>query len=111
MPIPDVIESKIEVLAALCAKSKVLALYLFGSALTDQFGEKSDLDFLVKFEGVEPLDYADHFFDFQEALGNLFRRNIDLVEIQTLRNPYFKKAVEESKVLIYERGKNFDMAA
>ena len=91
-------------LAALCAKHHVVALDLFGSALTDRFGPESDLDFVVMFGAVTPEDYADNFFDFRDALAALFQRKIDLVEVQTLNNPYFKQVVEQTKQPVYARG-------
>jgi predicted nucleotidyltransferase len=91
-------------LAELCTKYHVVALDLFGSALTDHYGPESDLDFVVKFGAVPPEDYADNFFDFRDALAALFQRKIDLVEVQTLKNPYFKQVVEKTKQPIYARG-------
>ena len=91
-------------LSALCAKYHVAALDLFGSALTEHFGPESDLDFVVMFEGVPPEDYADNFFDFRDALAALLQRKIDLVEVQTLKNPYFKQVVEKTKQPVYARG-------
>ena len=111
MDLPVFIKSEISSLKLLCQKHKVASLYLFGSALTPQFNTQSDLDFLVTFGAVPPLDYADNFFDLRDALSQLFQRRIDLVEAQTLRNPYFKKVVEKTKVLIYAGGPGVQMAA
>ncbi len=91
-------------LAELCAKHHVVALDLFGSALTERFGPESDLDFVVMFGAVSPEDYADNFFDFRDALTALFQRKIDLVEVQTLKNPCFKQVVESTKQPVYARG-------
>jgi len=52
---------------------------------------------------VSPEDYADNFFDFRDALAVLFQRKIDLVEVQTLKNPYFKQVVENTKQPVYAR--------
>lgn len=91
-------------LVELCNKYHVEALDLFGSALTDRFAPESDLDFVVAFGRVPPEDYADNFFDFRDALAALLKRKIDLIEVQTLKNPYFKKVIEKSKQPIYARG-------
>jgi hypothetical protein len=88
-------------LEILCRQYHVKQMYLFGSALTTKYRPDSDLDFLVTFQDVDPLEYADNFFDFRDALSQLFQRNVDLVEIQTLKNPYFKSAVEATKVIVY----------
>jgi len=94
----------------LCRQYHVKQLYLFGSVLTKKFRPDSDLDFLVTFQGVEPLEYADNFFDFRDALAQLFQRKVDLVESQTLKNPYFKSAVDATKVIVYG-GPDREMAA
>ena len=46
-------------------------------------------------------DYFDNFFDFKYALENLFGRKVDLLEEQTIKNPYLKKNVDATKTLIY----------
>ena len=35
------------------------------------------------------------------GLQDLFGREVDLVEEQTIRNPYFRKSVDSTKQLIY----------
>ena len=97
-------------LEILCRQYHVKQMYLFGSALTTKYRPDSDLDFLVTFQDVAPLEYADNFFDFRDALSQLFQRKVDLVESQTLKNPYFKSAVEATKVIVYG-GPDCEMAA
>ena len=59
-------------LSKLCREFHVLRLELFGSALSDAFdSERSDLDFLVEFQQLQPSDYATAFFAFKEALERL----------------------------------------
>lgn len=89
-------------LEALCRRYGVLRLDLFGSAATgqDRFGE-SDLDFLVEFLPLEPGRYADAYFGLLESLQDLFGRPVDLVVDSSIKNPYFRKAVEQSKALLY----------
>ncbi len=97
-------------LEILCQQYHVRQLYLFGSALATTFRPDSDLDFLVTFQDVEPLEYADNFFDFRDALAQLFQRKVGLVESQTLKNHYFKSNVEATKVIVYG-GPDREMAA
>jgi uncharacterized protein with HEPN domain/predicted nucleotidyltransferase len=63
-------------------------MYLFGSALTSNFNEKSDIDFLVKFKPIELSKYFENYIDFKENLQSLFGREVDLLEEQTLRNRF-----------------------
>jgi predicted nucleotidyltransferase len=82
---------------------KVKRAYAFGSSLTNNFNDSSDIDFLVRFEdGMQPEDYSDNYFNLLFSLQDLFKREIDLVSEPSIRNPYFKKSVNNSKQLIYE---------
>jgi predicted nucleotidyltransferase len=94
-------KDKIKSIIHLCKTHKVKELYIFGSAITKQFGSSSDVDFLVEFEGIDVVDYFDNYMDFKDKLENLLGRNIDLVENQAIRNPIFRQSVDRSKQLIY----------
>ena len=80
---------------------KVRRLYAFGSAVTGQFKPDSDIDLIVDFEPMEVKEYADNYFDFKFALEDTLHRSVDLLEEQALKNPYFQKAVENQRRLIY----------
>jgi hypothetical protein len=81
----------------------VKELYVFGSVLTELFNKNSDIDFLVKFGDVELLNYFDNYMDFKESLEILFERKVDLVEIQTLKNPILKRSIDRNKTILYGR--------
>ena len=95
------VRKNISQIEKLCKKHKVKSLYLFGSAATPKFTDDSDIDFLISFDEVPLLDYADNFFDLQEALEKLFNRKVDLVVEKSITNPYFKNIVEKSRALVY----------
>lgn len=99
----SVIEQNKELIIELCKKHHVKELSVFGSAVTDEFNDKSDVDFLYLFDisKIKILDYADNYFDFQESLEKITGRTIDLVSQRDIVNPVFKKVVEGSKVLLY----------
>lgn len=88
---------------ALCEKHKVLQLCVFGSVLTDKFNKDSDLDFTVIFDrdAMPVLVYGENYFAFKFALEDLFKRDVDLVEYNAIKNPYFKEEVDETKLLLY----------
>ena len=90
-------------IAALCEKHKVLQLYVFGSILTDKFSKDSDVDFTVIFDrdALPLLVYGENYFDFKFALEDLLKRDVDLVEYNAVKNPYFKEELDETKQLIY----------
>ena len=111
MDLPMLIRTHYPALVALCERHRVSMLYAFGSVLSERFCPDSDLDFLVTFGAIEPEAYADNYFDFRDALNALFQRKIDLMESQTLKNPYLKQVVNNSKILVYARGQGTQMAA
>lgn len=75
---------------------------LFGSATRPDFDPaSSDLNFLVTFEDLDPNSYADTYFGLLEDLQKLFQRPVDLVVESSIRNPYFRQAVEATRTLVY----------
>jgi predicted nucleotidyltransferase len=73
----NLISQNIESIHALCKSHKVKSLYAFGSVLTDTFNDQSDLDFIVNFDDVHLLDYADNYFDLKFSLEDTFKRPVD----------------------------------
>ncbi|MEI6766930.1 MAG: nucleotidyltransferase domain-containing protein [Bacteroidota bacterium] len=96
-------KSEIDKITMLCYNHSVNELYLFGSALTSEFTEKSDIDLLVRFSEVKADDYFNNYMDLKEKLEELFMRPVDLVEDQAIRNPVFRKIVDRDKHLLYGR--------
>ncbi|MDO8540163.1 MAG: nucleotidyltransferase domain-containing protein [Opitutaceae bacterium] len=96
-------ETNASALAELCRQFRVDHLYLFGSATGERFDpEKSDLDFFVSLQDRAPTgDYAERFLGLADALERLFRRRLDLVTEQSIRNPYFRREIESTRQLIY----------
>ncbi|MCF8381600.1 MAG: nucleotidyltransferase domain-containing protein [Bacteroidales bacterium] len=97
------IQKHIKNIISLCKKHHVEDIYVFGSIVTDHFNQTSDIDFLVRFSGVEPLEYFDNYMDFKEGLESLLSRSVDLIEVQTLKNPILKRSINRNKRLIYGR--------
>ena len=96
-----IIDKNRDKILALCSKHKVARLFVFGSILTDRFKKSSDIDFLVDFDGVELLDYADNYFDFKISLEKLLKRQVDLLEDKAIKNPYLRQSIDSSKQMIY----------
>jgi uncharacterized protein len=95
------VERNLQSIKNLCINHRVEKLYLFGSVLGNDFNEKSDIDFVVRFKNIELLKYADNYFDFKFSLEDLLNRSIDLLEEPSIKNPYFLESLNESKKLIY----------
>lgn len=97
----NLINQNKEIIKNLCETHNVDKLYLFGSATTTKFNEESDIDFLVKFKPFDLKLYFVNYIDFKSKLKELLRKEIDLVEEQTLKNPYLISSIDENKELIY----------
>lgn len=89
-----------EALAAFCRKWQVRELSLFGSALRDDFGPESDLDFLVSFAPEARWDLFD-LIDMREELAQAFGRPVDLIEKEALRNPWRKREILRTREVLY----------
>jgi predicted nucleotidyltransferase len=87
----------------LCHKYGVKKLFAFGSVLTDQFNEQSDVDLIVDFDKKRIKDHFINYFDFKYSLEDIFGREVDLLEDQPIRNSYLRKNIENTKTLIYGR--------
>jgi predicted nucleotidyltransferase len=73
--------------------------FLFGSAASGDFSEKSDVDFLFSFpEDMDYEMYANNYFSLLHALRSLLNREIDLVAEKTLKNPYLIASINASKI-------------
>lgn len=98
---PELVRHR-EALERLCRQFHVRRLELFGSAASgrDRPGE-SDFDFLVEFEPLPPGEHANSYFGLLFGLEDLFGRPIDLVSPEAITNPYFREAVDETKVLVF----------
>ena len=97
------IEQYIGALAGLCQQNKVNRLDLFGSAATGAFNyDTSDLDFIATFEDADKPGDARRYFDFAEALKQLFKRPVDLLTERSISNPCFIESVNPSRITLYE---------
>jgi uncharacterized protein len=81
---------------------KIIKAYFFGSVLTENFNEKSDIDFLVNIQDdLDPVEAGGHIWDLTYKLEDLLQRNVDLITERSIKNPYFKDEVNETKFSIY----------
>ncbi len=85
----------------LCETHKVKSLNAFGSVLTDNFNQESDIDLIVDFSNIEVEDYADNYFDFKFSLQDILKRQVDLLEEKAIKNPYFRQSVNQQTQLVY----------
>ena len=90
---PDIIK--------LCKTHKVKSLYAFGSVLTENFNNESDIDLIVDFSNIEVEDYADNYYEFKFSLQEILKRPVDLLEEKAIKNPYFRLSVNQKRQLVY----------
>lgn len=84
----------------LAAEYHIHELYLFGSALREDFGADSDIDLLITFKDDVHYSYFE-LLELQEKFEALFLRKIDLVEKESLINPYRRDEIIKTARLIY----------
>ena len=96
------VETHLDQIKAICQDHLVDKLYLIGSAVTGKVHSQSDIDFLVKFQStIEPSAYFNNFRELKSALEQLLDSEVDLIEMQTLKNPVLIRSINRNKVLIY----------
>ena len=96
------LESKRQAIEDVCSRFGVARLEVFGSALSEDFkpGE-SDLDLLVEFKPMESYARVDAYFGMRDELRALLKREIDLVMVGAVKNPYISREIERTKQLLY----------
>jgi predicted nucleotidyltransferase len=97
-----VLDSKREAIVAAAARYGVVCLYVFGSALRDDFrpGE-SDIDLLVEFKPMDPFALKDAYFGLLEELRQILDTPVDLVMADALKNRYIRADVDRTKQVLY----------
>lgn len=96
-----IITDKLDELKRLCKLYSVKRMHVFGSASSENFDNSSDIDLLIEFDNLTVEQYTDNYFDLHYKLQELFNRDIDLLTLNSLSNPYFVKNIEQTKQLIY----------
>lgn len=85
-------------LQALCRDYEVRELSLFGSALTNDFREDSDIDLLVEFEPEAKIGFL-ALSRMQRELSGLFQRPVDLVPKNGLKPLIRDDVLAQAQVL------------
>jgi predicted nucleotidyltransferase len=97
-----ILEDNREALAAVCRRHGVARLFVFGSALREDFrpGE-SDVDFLVEFGPMDGHSKAHAYFDMLDELRELLGTKVDMVMAGAVKNRYIARDIERSKQMLY----------
>lgn len=87
-------------IAEFCKRWSITELSLFGSVLRDDFRPDSDVDVLVSIDPKAHIGLLE-LAQMQIELEKLFKRPVDLVEKEALRNPYRKQEILKTAQVIY----------
>ncbi|MEZ4526092.1 MAG: nucleotidyltransferase domain-containing protein [Desulfobacterales bacterium] len=86
--------------ADLCKTLGVKKLYIFGSAVRDDFKDTSDIDFLLSFN--EGSNQFKRYFKLKNGLENIFKRECDILMEDGIKNPLLKKYINQERKVYYE---------
>ena len=89
-----------EVAVPACREFNVKRLDLFGSLARGEGTAESDVDLLVEFE--EPVVHpSKRFFGLLHHLEDTLECDVELLTLNGLRNPYFRRRVLKERVNVY----------
>jgi uncharacterized protein len=98
-----IISKNVAALSEVCRKYGVKTLEVFGSAARggDFNADSSDADFLVSFKRPAVKDPLEEYFGLRDELSALLDREVDLVELGAVQNPYVLGSINRSRELVY----------
>ena len=90
-------------IAEFCQRWSVTEFSVFGSVLREDFRPDSDIDVLVS---IDPGAHIGLFelAQMQIELEKMFKRPVDLVEKEGIRNPYRRREILKTAQVIYASG-------
>jgi len=84
----------------LCEKYRIDELSIFGSSIQDNFTQDSDVDILVSFNKNSEISLFD-IMDLENDFSQLLKREVDIVEKESLKNPIRKNKILSTREIIY----------
>ena len=84
----------------LCKKYGINELSIFGSSIRDDFTQNSDVDILVSFGNGLEITLFD-IMDLENEFSRLLKREVDIVEKESLKNPIRKNRILSTREIIY----------
>ena len=87
-------------IAEFCKRWSITEFSVFGSVLREDFRPDSDIDVLIT---IDPGAHIGLFemAQMQIELENMFKRSVDMVEKEGLRNPYRRREILRTAQVIY----------
>lgn len=99
-PINQRIPASAEQIAAFCQRWKIVEFAFFGSVLRDDFHAGSDIDVLVTFSPSSQWSLFD-WVDMKDELETLLARTVDIVDQDSLKNPYRRQEILNTRRNVY----------
>lgn len=98
----SVLVDKMDEIRQACKHFNVVRLDIFGSALREDFEpNRSDIDFLVDFGLMSPVEKPDAYFGLLNELRTILGTQVDLVMVGALKNRYIRDVVNRTKQQVY----------
>lgn len=88
------------IILSLAKKYRVKELALFGSVLRNDFNDLSDIDILVEFDDNKEYSLFD-LFTIKDEFEKAFGKDVDLIEKNSIRNPYRRENILKNAKVIY----------
>jgi predicted nucleotidyltransferase len=83
-----------------CKRWSITEFSVFGSVLRDDFRPDSDIDVLVTIDPKARIGLFE-LIDMKLELEKMFKRPVDLVEKEGLRNPYRRQEILRTAEVVY----------
>jgi len=84
----------------LCKRYSISELSIFGSSIREDFSKSSDVDILVSFDKNSEITLFD-IMDLEKEFSQLLKREVDIVEKESLKNPIRKDKILSTREIIY----------
>jgi uncharacterized protein len=86
-----------------CQRWSITEFSVFGSVLREDFHSDSDIDVLVSIDPKAKIGLFE-LIDMKLELEKMFKRPVDLVEKEGLKNPYRRREILRTAQVIYAAG-------
>ena len=87
-------------IAEFCKRWSITEFSVFGSVLREDFRPDSDIDVLITIDPGAQIGLLE-MAQMQIELENMFKRSVDMVEKEGLRNPYRRREILRTAQVIY----------
>ena len=90
-------------IAGFCKRWSITEFSVFGSVLRDDFRPDSDIDVLVSIDPTARIGLF-KIIEMKLELEEMFKRPVDLIEKEGLKNPYRRKEILRTAQVVYAAG-------